>query len=328
VPQGEYCSGESKFVAVGPLGTMTGSSVRPTNTFSIVARDPVTGDLGVAVQSHWFSVGSIVTWAEPGVGAVATQSFAEPAYGPKGLALMRDGMAPADAIAQLTAADPQQAVRQLGFVDAQGRVASHTGAKCIAFASSHVGTGYSVQANIMSNDKVVPAMAAAYEATKGDLADRMLAALDAAQAAGGDLRGCQSAAILIVSGKRSDTPWKEMKLELRIEDHARPLVELRRLVTLARAYDQMNQGDLALEKKDVAAAAQHYATAHRMQPGHHEMAFWAGVSLAGIDRFDDALPLLKQALRADPVYPELLKRLVEPGHLPQPVAERILREAR
>jgi uncharacterized Ntn-hydrolase superfamily protein len=241
---------------------------------------------------------------------------------------MRDGVASADAIAQLTAADPQQALRQLGFVDSEGRVASHTGAKCIAFASSHVGTGYTVQANIMSNDKVVPAMARAYETTQGDLADRMLAALDAAQAAGGDLRGCQSAAILIVSGKRSDTPWKERKLDLRVEDAAEPLRELRRLVTLARAYDQMNKGDLALEHKDVKAAAEHYQTAHRMQPNHAEMAFWAGVSLAGNDQYDAALPLVKQALAADEVYPELLKRLVEPGHLSAPIAERLLREAR
>src|SRR5215207_10913046 len=188
VASDDYCRGQSQYIAApSSLGTQTGSSVRPTNTFSIVARDPVTGDLGVAVQSHWFSVGSLVTWAEPGVGAVATQAFAEPSYGPKGLALMRDGVPPAEAIAQLTAADPQQASRQLGFVDALGRTASHTGAKCIAFASSKVGDGYAVQANIMSNDKVVPAMAQAYETTKGDLADRMLAALDAAQAAGGDL---------------------------------------------------------------------------------------------------------------------------------------------
>jgi uncharacterized Ntn-hydrolase superfamily protein len=193
---------------------------------------------------------------------------------------MRDGVAPAEAIEKLTAADPQFESRQLGFIDAQGRVASRTGAKCIAFASSHVGEGYAVQANIMANDKVVPAMAHAYETTQGDLADRMLAALDAAQAAGGDLRGCQSAAILVVSGKRSDTPWAERKLDLRVEDAAEPLPELHRLVGLARAYDHMNQGDAALEKKDIKAAADHYLTATRMQPDSMEMAFWAGVSLA------------------------------------------------
>jgi uncharacterized Ntn-hydrolase superfamily protein len=326
----DYCRGQSQYIeAPSPLGTMTGSTVRPTNTFSIVARDPVTGDIGVAVQSHWFSVGSLVTWAEPGVGAVATQAFAEPSYGPKGLALMRDGMAPADAIAQLTAADPQQASRQLGFIDAQGRSASHTGAKCIAFASSKVGDGYAVQANIMSNDKVVPAMAQAYEATRGDLTDRMLAALDAAQAAGGDLRGCQSAAILVVSGKRSDTPWAEKKIDLRVEDASRPLVELRRLVTLARAYDHMNQGDLALEKKDIDGASNHYATAQRMVPDNVEMAFWAGVTLAGGGKYDAGLPMVKRAIVTDPVYSELLKRLVDPpGLISKENVERLLKDAR
>ncbi|HEY5947095.1 MAG TPA: DUF1028 domain-containing protein [Kofleriaceae bacterium] len=329
-PSDDYCKGQSHYVeAPSPLGTLGGSSVRPTNTFSIVARDPITGDLGVAVQSHWFSVGSIVTWAEPGVGAVATQAFAEPSYGPKGLALMRDGMPPAEAIAKLTAEDPQQASRQLGFVDALGRAASHTGAKCIAYASSKVGDGYAVQANIMANDKVVPAMAQAFEATKGDLADRMLAALDAAQAAGGDLRGCQSAAMLVVSGKKSDKPWAERKIDLRVEDAARPLVELRRLVALARAYDHMNQGDAAMEKKDIAAAAEHYATARRMEPDNVEMTFWSGVTLVGGNQYDAGLPLVKQAFKADPVYVELMKRLVDPpALLTKEAAERLLRDAR
>ena len=303
--------------------------MRPTNTFSIVARDPLTGDLGVAVQSHWFSVGSIFTWAEPGVGAVATQSFAEPSYGPKGLALMRDGVPPADAIAQLTAADPQAASRQLGFVDALGRTASHTGAKCIAFASSKVGDGYAVQANIMSNDKVGPAMAQAYETTRGDLTDRLLAALDAAQAAGGDLRGCQSAAILVVSGKRSDTPWAEKKIDLRVEDAAEPLKELRRLVTLARAYDHMNQGDMLLEKKDIDGAAEHYNTAQRMVPDNLEMSFWAGVTLAGGGKYEAGMPMVKRAITGDPVYSELLKRIVDPpGLISKENAERLLKDAR
>ena len=327
-PSGDYCRGESQFVAAPtPLGTIGGSSVRPTNTFSIVARDPITGDLGVAVQSHWFSVGSAVTWAEPGVGAVATQAFADPSYGPKGLALMRDGVAPADAIAQLTAADPGAATRQLGFVDAQGRVASHTGAKCIAFATSKVGDGYAVQANIMANDKVVPAMAQAFETTKGDLTDRMLAALDAAQAAGGDLRGCQSAAILVVSGTKSEKPWAEKKIDLRVEDAAEPLKELHRLVTLARAYDHMNKGDAALEKQDIAGAAEHYSTATRMEPTNTEMAFWAGVALAGGGQYDTGAPLVRRALKSDPAYVELLKRLVDPpALLTKDMGERLLRE--
>src|SRR5688500_10130501 len=157
------------------------------HTYSIVAHDPATGDIGVAVQSHWFSVGSVVTWAEAGVGAVATQSFAEPAYGPRGLELMRRGLPAPDALKALLAVDPGQAVRQIAFVDAAGAVAVHTGAGCIESAGHHQGKGYSVQANMMANDKVVPAMARAYESARGDLADRLLAALDAAQAAGGDI---------------------------------------------------------------------------------------------------------------------------------------------
>src|ERR1041384_6354556 len=183
-----YCRARGTFQQL-PLGTQIGSNIRPAHTFSIVARDPATGDLGVAVQSHWFSVGARVIWAEAGVGAVATQSFTEPSYGPKGLAMMRDGASGPDAMARLVAEDKQAEVRQLGFIDAQGRAASHTGARCIQYAGHHVGDGYAVQSNLMGNDKVVPAMQAAFESTRGDLVDRMLAALDAAQAVGGDLRG-------------------------------------------------------------------------------------------------------------------------------------------
>jgi len=322
----DYCEGQVAMQPAPPLGTQMGSSKRPVNTFSIVARDPATGELGVAVQSHWFSVGSLVTWAEPGVGAVATQAFVEPAYGPRGLTLMRDGVPAPEALQQLTAVDLQQEVRQIGMIDAEGRVASHTGAKCIAFASSHVGNQYAVQANIMANDKVVPAIARAYESTQGDLTDKLLAALDAGQAAGGDLRGCQSAAILVVSGKRSDTPWKEKKIDLRVEDSADPLRELRRLVVLARAYDQMNQGDAALEKKDTKAAAEHYANAARLVPGHAEIAYWAQISLAPQGQYDKAM--LSRVLKGDPRWIELTKRLVPAGIIDQATADRVINEAR
>ncbi|MEJ7600207.1 MAG: DUF1028 domain-containing protein [Kofleriaceae bacterium] len=318
-----YCRNTNQF-ATAPLSVIQGSAIRPANTFSIVARDPVTGDLGVAVQSHWFSVGSIVIWAEAGVGAVATQSFSEPAYGPKGLALMKAGTPAPEAMAQLIAADPGSAVRQLGFVDATGRAASHTGARCIQYASHHVGDGYTVQANLMGNDKVVPAMRAAFESTKGDLADRMLAALDAAQAAGGDLRGCQSAAMLVVSGKQTDKPWAERKIDLRIEDSAAPLVELRRLVTLSRAYDHMNQGDLAVEKGEIDRATEHYATAARLVPDSPEMVYWQGVGLASKGRLDRAMPLLQQAFKADPAWRELTRRLPAAGLLDAATAQQIV----
>ena len=174
--------------AAGPLA----------HTYSIVARDPRTGEMGVAVQSHWFGVGTIVAWAEAGVGAVATQSFVEPAYGPRGLELMRTGLSAPDALKALLAADPAEAVRQIAFVDSQGRVATHTGARCVACAGHLAGAHFSVQANMMLNDAVVPAMRRAFEASSGPLAERLMAALEAAEAAGGDIRGRQAAAILVV----------------------------------------------------------------------------------------------------------------------------------
>ena len=307
-----------------PLGTMTGSTVRPAHTFSIVARDPATGDLGVAVQSHWFSVGANVAWAEAGVGAVATQSFTEVSYGPKGLALMREGVAAPEAMAQLIAADSQSNVRQLGFVDAEGRTAAHTGDRCIAFAGHHIGNGYTVQSNLMGNDKVVSAMSAAFEAARGDLAARMLAALDAAQAVGGDIRGCQSAALKVVSGKKSATPWAERKMDLRVDDSPAPLPELRRLVNLARAYDHMNRGDAAIEAGDVNGAVEHYSAAATAVPDNAEMVYWQGVALAGHGDMERAMPLFKKAFAADPGWIELTRRLPAAGLLPDKAAERVV----
>ena len=223
---------------------------RPVHTFSIVARDPQTGELGVAVQSHWFSVGPIVPWAEAGVGAVATQSFVDPSYGKNGLDVMRAGKSAPEALKELLAKDEARDVRQVAMIDAQGRVDAWTGKSDIAEAGHKVGENYSVQANLMLNDKVWPAMARAFEDTKGDLAERMLAALDAAQDVGGDIRGKQSAALIVVTGKPTGQPWKDRTFDLRVDDHAEPLKELRRLVRLQRAYNHMNAGDLAVEKKD------------------------------------------------------------------------------
>jgi uncharacterized Ntn-hydrolase superfamily protein len=322
-----YCRANGQFQVL-PLGRQTGSTVRPAHTFSIVARDPVTGDLGVAVQSHWFSVGANVAWVEAGVGAVATQSFTEVSYGPRGLALMRDGVAAPEAMAQLVAKDKQANVRQLGFVDTQGRTAAHTGDRCIAYAGHHMGDGYTVQSNMMGNDKVVGAMAAAYEAARGDLAERMMAALDAAQAVGGDIRGCQSAALKVVTGKKSATPWAERKIDLRVDDSPAPLVELHRLLGLARAYDQMNRGDAAIEAGDIKAAVEHYGAAATAVPDNAEMIYWQGVALAGHGEFDRAMPLFKKAFAADPAWQELTRRLPPVGLLPADAAERVVSEMR
>ena len=290
---------------------------RPVHTYSIVARDAQTGELGVAVQSHWFSVGSVVPWAEAGVGAVATQSFVDPSYGKLGLDLMRAGRSGPEALAGLLAADPGRDVRQVAMIDAQGRVAAHTGAKNIVAAGHVVGEGFSVQANMMDKDTVWPAMAKAFRESKGDLAERMLAALEAAEAQGGDIRGKQSAAIIVVSGQPTGRSWVDRKFDLRVEDHPVPLKELRRLVTLQRAYNLMNEGDLAIERKDTEAALKAYSAAEALAPGNAEMVFWHAVSLINVGKVDDALPLLQKTYKMDPRWKELLKRLPKSGLLPE-----------
>ena len=290
--------------------------LRPVHTYSIVARDPATGEMGVAVQSHAFSVGSGVTWAEAGVGAVATQSFIDPAYGPLGLDLMRAGRSAPDALKGLIAADDGRDVRQVAMIDASGRVAAYTGAKCIPSAGNLVGTNYSVQANLMDNDNIWPAMAKAFESAKGDLAERMLQALDAAQAAGGDIRGMQSAAILVVKGTSSGKPWSDKVFDLRVEDSPQPLVELRRLVTFQRANNLANEGDRYIEKKDAAAADKAYAAAEAILPDFAEMAFWHAVALASMGKVDESLPVFAKAYRMYPKFRELPPRLAKVGLLP------------
>lgn len=290
---------------------------RPVHTYSIVARDMATGELGVAVQSHWFSVGSVVPWAEAGVGAVATQSFVDPSYGRLGLELMRVGRSAPEALAGLLAADTGREVRQVAMVDAKGRVAAHTGNRCIAAAGHVVGEGFSVQANMMEKDTVWPAMAKAFRETKGDLAERLLAALEAAEAQGGDIRGKQSAALVVVSATATGRPWVDRKFDLRVEDHPEPLRELRRLVKLQRAYNLMNEGDLALERSDVAGALKAYGDAEALAPENAEMAFWHAVSLVNLGRVDEALPLLKRAYAADKRWRDLLGRLPKAGLLPE-----------
>ncbi len=292
------------------------------HTFSIVARDPSTGELGVAVQSHWFSVGSIVTWAEAGVGAVATQALAEPAYGPRALELMRKGVAAPAALDQLVAADGGRDGRQVAMIDSMGRVAAYTGKKTIAAAGHHVGKTYSVQANMMANGKVWPAMSSAFERAPGDLADRMLTALDAAQAAGGDVRGQQSAALLIVRGKGTGRPWAgaDRVFDLRVEDHPEPLKELRRLVTVQRAYTHANRGDELMGEKKVAEALNEYAAASKLAPQILELPFWQAVTLASVGREAEAAPIFRTVFAKEPIWAELLARLPAAGLFPNDAA--------
>ncbi|HEY0407228.1 MAG TPA: DUF1028 domain-containing protein [Pyrinomonadaceae bacterium] len=300
--------------------------LRPVHTFSIVARDAATGELGVAVQSHWFSVGAVVPWAEAGVGAVATQSFVDPSYGKLGLDLMRAGRSGPDALKALLAGDEGRDVRQVAMIDAQGRVDAWTGKSGIQAAGHSVGKDYSVQANLMSNDRIWPAMAQAFETTKGDLAERMLAALDAAQAEGGDIRGRQSAALIVVSGKPTGRAWQDRVFDLRVDDSPEPLKELRRLVTLQRAYNHMNAGDLAVEKKDNEGALREYSAAEKLVPDNAEMIYWHAVALVNMNRVEESLPLFRRVFTMDSNWAVLTPRLVKAGLLPSDdkVIERIL----
>jgi len=297
----------------------------PTHTYSIVARDPDSGQLGVAVQSHWFSVGSRVAWAEPGVGAVATQSFTDPSYGPLGLELMRAGKSAPEALSALTSIDGGEAVRQVGMVDAGGGAAAHTGARAITHACDHVGDAFTVHANLMEKSTVCDAMVAAYSGTEGDLAARLMAALEAAQAEGGDIRGKQSAVLLVVEGERAETSWGGRIFDLRIEDHAAPIAEMRRLLTLARAYRMMNEGDDHLAAGEVAEALATYRAASRLAPDNHEMIFWHAATLADLGRMEEAEPLFARAFAMHPKWRDLVPRLPASGLLPDDPAliERI-----
>ena len=347
------------------LCASTLAQLRPVHTFSIVSRDPATGQIGVAVQSHWFAVGQIVSWAEAGVGAVATQSFVDPSYGPLGLDLMRAGKSAPEALYGLLRADENREVRQVAMVDSTGRVASFTGCKdiqaaghmvggkeqglgvegvgatkiglvTICRAQGSIGEGFAAQANLMSNDKVWPAMAKAYQEAKGDLADRMLAALDAAQAVGGDIRGRQSAALIVVEGKRQNSSWQGRVFDLRVDDAAEPLKELRRLVALQRAYNHMNAGDLAVEHKDNAAALREYAAAEEIASKTEgvlpsrlaEMIYWHAVALVNMQRVEEALPLFQKCFAIEKSWAELTPRLPASGLLPDDpkLIERIVQQ--
>jgi len=294
-------------------------------TYSIVARDAGTGEVGVAVQSHWFSVGSIVSWARPGIGAVATQSIGEPSYGPGLLDLLADGVAPADALARLTAADERARFRQVAVVDASGRVAVHTGDGCMAFAGDQTGDGYSVQANMMASADVWPAMAEAFEAADGPLARRLLAALRAAEAAGGDVRGRQSSAIVVAPAEGE--PWR-LSVDLRVEDHPEPLDEIERLLDLAEAYRLANEGDTLAGEGRHEEAAPRYRRAAELAPGSHELLFWSGLAAAQGGDMDTALRRVRDAIAMQPGWAELLERL-EPDIAPAaPAVRAALRDGR
>ena len=275
-------------------------------TYSIVARDPATGELGVAVQSHWFSVGSVVPWAAPGVGAVATQANAEAAYGPRGLELLRAGARPEEALARLLAQDRAADSRQVAMVDARGRVAAHTGRDCIAHAGHATGEGVSCQGNIMASRRVWGEMLDAFQGTGGSLTERLLAALDAGEAAGGDLRGRQSAAILVVPAQGE--AW-HTRVSLRVEDHPDPLPELRRLVRLNQAYALASQGDELIGQGRHAEAAAHFTRAAELAPESDELRFWAGLGAAQAGELELGVAQVRAAIAHNASWRELLERL-------------------
>jgi len=317
-----YCSNTILRIFIAPgifLGVLFSQIVSesiPVHTYSIVAYDEETGELGVAVQSHWFSVGSLVPWAKAGVGAVATQSFVKVEYGPEGLLRMENGESAEEALSGLISEDSSESVRQVAMIDVNGNVAAHTGSKCIYAAGHTIGKNYSVQANLMDKESVWPAMAEAFEGAEGDLAEKMMLALEAAEIEGGDIRGKQSAAMLIVSGNPTGIAWKDIVLDLRVDDHAEPLNELRRLIRIHRAYQHANRGDHFLEKDSIEKALIEYEKASEFYPENPELPYWAAITMASKGNLDKALPIFLDVFKREPRLRTLTPRLVNSGLLP------------
>jgi uncharacterized Ntn-hydrolase superfamily protein len=294
--------------------------------YSIVARDPTSGRFGVAIQSCWPFVGAGCPWVESGVGAVATQSYTEIAHGPNGLARLRSGGASPDALEALLASDPGAAVRQVGIVDSSGKAAAYTGARCVEAAGHVTAEGVSVQANMMERASVWPAMLAAYQGSEGDFVDRLLAALRAAEAEGGDLRGRQSAS-LVVSGEPGDPAWKR-EIDIHVGDDASPLDELERLVRLHRGYEALDRAEERGAAGDIAGARAASEEASRLAPGDGQIIAWQAIGMAGGGLIGPARALLAAATAINPRWPEFVRRLAASGAQPELVepARRLLGE--
>lgn len=286
------------------------------HTFSVIARDSRTGEMAVAVQSHWFSVGTIVSWGEAGVGVVATQSFVNKSFGLRGLELLKQGKAPQEALNLLLSDDSGKEFRQVAILDTRGRVATHTGKNCLESAGHLNGENFSVQANMMLNDKVVPAMEKAWRENEAlPLAERMVEVLNAAQEVGGDIRGKQSAALLVVSPRNTGKPWDDRLIDLRVDDATDPITELARLLTVSRAYEHMNKGDLYVEKNEMAKAMDEYNQAMKMFPANLEMQYWTAITLANGKEISKASAMLQKIYKHDANWRELTKRLPKAGLL-------------
>lgn len=298
------------------------------HTYSIVTRDEKSGQFGVAVQSHWFNVGSLCPWVEAGVGAVATQSSVKVSYGPQGLKLMREGKSAQGALYALLAEDEDRETRQVAMLDACGNVAVHTGTRCIAKAGHVAGSGFSVQANMMKKDTVWGAMAEAFQKAQGDLAERLLAALQAAQAEGGDIRGKQSAAMLVADGIRSEEPYEHILINLRVDDHPEPLVELERLLHIQHAYEHMNKGDEFLVKDAMFEAMKEYSLGASLAPNIEELPFWQAVTMAANGHLQEALPIFHSVFKINRDWAETIQRLPAAGFFPddKEMLDKILQE--
>ena len=292
-------------------------------TYSIVARDKETGQLGVAVQSHYFQVGPVVPWAIAGVGAVATQSMVNVSFGPLGLEYMSAGYSAEQALKALLAGDSEPESRQVSLVDANGNVATHTGSRCIPAAGHRTGDGFSVQANLMENDTVWDAMFEAYSSSREPLPERLMSALEAAEAEGGDIRGKQSAAMLVVSGKPTGRPWEDRAIDLRVEDSPDPNKELRRLLRVKRAYMALNEGDQAADKGDRETFATRLHEALELAPEMVEIHFWGGMALAQQGKVDEGCELMMTAVRKDRRWIETVDRLVKAQRLDAALAATI-----
>ncbi|MBU1101549.1 MAG: DUF1028 domain-containing protein [Bacteroidetes bacterium] len=281
------------------------------HTFSIVARDTVTGEIGVAVQTHSFAVGNRVSWAEAGIGAIATQSFTNKSFGPRGLEYLREGCSAEETLEKLIDSDFGKDVRQVGIIDNNGNVATWTGKKCIREAGHISGNNFSVQANMMLTDQVWSAMAEAFESTKAPLAERLIASLEAAQSVGGDIRGIQAAAMKVVSGKSTGNYWEGVTIDLRVDDSKDPIKELARLLKVQRANEHLGRGEVALEKGDLKTAIEENSIAQDMLPEDLEVKYWYAVSLANNNMVEMSLPIFKEVFAKDNNWKILTERLPE-----------------
>ncbi|WP_019037023.1 DUF1028 domain-containing protein [Psychroflexus tropicus] len=300
----------SLFFSATNFAQKPGNAKDFAHTFSIIAKDPKTGDMAVGVQSHWFSVGTSVPWGESGVGVVATQSFVNQAYGYEGLKLMKKGLSAEETLKQLKSQDSGAAYRQVAMLSHDGSIAAFTGDKCVEAALHLIERDYSIQANMMENKNVVYAMRKAYEENEHlDLAERVVAAMKAAQESGGDIRGKQSAALIVVGDETPEHPWEDKKIDLRIEDHNTPVEELSRLLNSHRAYKLMEKGDIAMENKNAEAALEAYNAAEQLLPDNNEIKFWKAVALVNSDQVKLSVPIFERLFRNDQRWQRLLKRL-------------------